>query len=120
MPNAALARQILDRITADPDAFDPGRTGFTSVLGHAVWPEDEITGDDISMGIAGWACHLSNWRLSTDDFGLVWAFEEGWEERRSVLELAVELLGLDSFALLEEEDRETAITGLRAIAGGPR
>ncbi|MFC1420787.1 hypothetical protein [Streptacidiphilus cavernicola] len=114
--SAELAQQILDRITADPDAFTPGLTGFASVLGHAVWPEDHITGDDISMGIAGWACHLSNWRLSTDDFGRAWAFEEGWDERRSVLELAVELLDLDSFALLEEDDRGTAIAGLRAIA----
>lgn len=118
MPNP-LAQEILDRITANPKAFDPGRTGFTSVLGHAVWPEDDITEDDITMGIAGWACHLSNWRMSTDDFGLAWAFEEGWEERRSVLELAMELLGLDSVALLEEEDRDAAIAGLRALASAP-
>lgn len=116
---AALAAKILDNIDADPDAFTPGLGGFATVCSHAVWPEDHIDGGDTQMGIAGWACHLSGWKLSTDDCNAAWAFQkEDWEQRRNPVELAVELLGLDFTSLLEDPDRDAAIAGLRAIAAG--
>lgn len=116
MSNAQLAQQILDRITADPGSFEPGLGGFATVCSHAVWPEDDIDGTDTSLGVAGWACHLSGWRLSTDDLGFAWAFEEDWEQRRNPLDVAVELLGLETASLLEDPDRAAAIEGLRRIA----
>ena len=115
MTTSSLAQQILDAIEATPDAFTPGLAGFTSLASHAIWPEDDTT-YDVSMGVAGWACHLSGWRLSADDMGAAWAFEEDWEQRRDPVELAFELLDLDSFAVLEETDRAEAIRLLQAIA----
>lgn len=113
----ALAAKILDNIDADPDVFTPGLGGFATVCSHAVWPGDQIDGGDTQMGIAGWACHLAGWKLSTDDCNAAWAFiEEGWEQRRNPLELAAELLGLETTSLLEDPDRAAAIAGLRAIA----
>lgn len=114
-PAAALASEILARVTADPDAFAAGLGGFATVCSHAVWPEDHIDGGDTELGIAGWACHLSGWRLSTDDIGVAWAFVEDWEQRRNPVEVAAELLGLDTTSLLEDPDRVAAIAGLRAI-----
>lgn len=113
---AALAAEILARVHADPDAFAPGLGGFATVCSHAVWPEDHIDGADTQMGVAGWACHLSGWRLSTDDCNAAWAFVEDWEERRNPVEVAVELLGLDTTSLPEDPDRDAAIAGLQAIA----
>lgn len=113
---AKLAQQILARIEADPEAFAPGLGGFATVCSHAVWPEDNIDGHDTELGIAGWACHLAGWKLSTDDIGVAWAFVEDWEQRRNPLEVAAELLGLDTTSLLEDPDRDAAIAGLRAIA----
>lgn len=113
---ATLAAEILTRITADPDAFAPGLGGFATVCSHAVWPEDDIDGGDTQMGIAGWACHLSGWKLSTDDCNAAWAFvDEDWEQRRNPLEVAAELLGLDTTSLLEDPDRDAALAGLRAV-----
>lgn len=113
---ADLAAEILARVEADPDAFDPGLGGFATVCSHAVWPEDDIDGHDTELGIASWACHVSGWKLSTDDIGVAWAFVEDWEQRRNPIEVAVELLGLESTSLLEDPDRDAAIAGLRAIA----
>lgn len=113
VPN--LARRILDAIETTPDAFTPGLTGFSSLASHAIWPEDDTT-YDIAMGVAGWACHLSGWRLSADDMGAAWAFEEDWEQRRDPVELAVEFLGLDSSDLLEDPDRDAVIAGLQELA----
>lgn len=116
MTPAQLAQQILDRIAADPDAFEPGLHGFATVNSHAIWPDDEIDGDDTAMGVTGWACYLSGWRLSTDDMGVAWAFVEDWEQRRNPIDVAVELLGLDSLAPLKERDRDAAIASLRRVA----
>jgi hypothetical protein len=113
---AGLAREILARVEADPGAFEPALKGFATVCSHAVWPEDHIDGADTSMGVAGWACHLSGWKLSTDDLGVAWACVEDWEERRNPIDVAVELLGLETTSLLEDPDRDAAIAGLRAIA----
>lgn len=115
---AQLAQQILDNIDAAPDAFTPGLGGFATVCSHAVWPEDHIDGTDTELGVAGWACHLAGWKLSTDDLGVAWAFEEDWEQRRNPIEVAAELLGLDTTSLLEDPDRDAALAGLRAIAEG--
>lgn len=112
---AVLAREILARIAADPEAFVPGLGGFATVCSHAVWPEDDTDGGDTQLGIAGWACHLSGWKLSTDDSNAVWAFVEDWEQRRNPVEVAVELLGLETTSLLEDPDRDAAIAGLQAI-----
>lgn len=112
-----LAKLILTRIEADPDAFAPGLGGFATVCSHAIWPEDDIDGTDTQLGIAGWACHLAGWKLSTDDCNAVWAFiDEDWEQRRNPVEVAAELLGLDTTSLLEDTDRDAVLAGLRSIA----
>lgn len=112
---AGLAREILARVEADPDAFEPALKGFATVCSHAVWPEDHIDGADTVMGVTGWACHLSGWKLSSDDVGMPWAFVEGWEQRRNPVEVAAELLGLDNYDLFDESDRDAALGMLRTI-----
>ncbi|MFC1410479.1 hypothetical protein ACEZCY_14565 [Streptacidiphilus sp. N1-12] len=120
MLNPDLAQQILDRVTADPAAYDPAMSGFVSSLGYAVWPEDTVTGDEITMGTAAWACYLAGWHLTIDSMGDFYAFpEHGSDDHRDLDDLAADLLGLDGPELLEETDRDAALAGLRALTASP-
>lgn len=123
MPNADLARRILAAIDEHPGSFDPG-TWFTIQTSHAIWPEDPIT-EDVVMGMAAWACHLSGWCLTRDDMGQPYAYQlnDPDDEQHDHVELAAKLLGLDCPDLLDEPDRDAALAGLRTAAkttGDPR
>ncbi|MHA6764768.1 hypothetical protein [Streptacidiphilus sp. PAMC 29251] len=113
---SALAQQILDRITADPDAFTTD-AWFTIQTSHAIWPEDHIDGNDVRLGLAAWACHLSGWYLTRDDMGQPYAYQlHDDDDHRDLEELAVELLGLDSPDVLANPDRDAVIAELQRIA----
>ena len=120
MPDPNLAAEILTRVTADPEAFNPALKGFATLGSHAIWPEDPVT-YDVVMGLAAWTCHVAGWYLTTDDMGQPYAYHLNDEddERRELPELAVELLGLDNFDLLDESDRDAVIAGLRELAATP-
>lgn len=120
MPNAELAQQILAAIEENPASFESALKGFATVASHAIWPEDPIT-EDVVMGIAAWACHLSGWYLTDDQMGQPYAYQlnDPDEQGHDHVELAAKLLGLDCLDLLDEDDHDAALAGLRAIAGLP-
>lgn len=93
-----VAAAVLDAITAQPEAFDMG--GWVSL-----WPGQELAPDapicGTTMCVAGWAAHLTGWKLVHSRDGVdvggedpAHVYAEKGDERRYIESVAQTALGL--------------------------
>lgn len=110
MPNAELARKILDRIDQQPDNFDMSDWFRRSGGNVTLRPTEEVD-CGTTMCLAGWAAHLSGYTLISRtvdhaDGGLetlVIASKDGVE--RGLTGVAMKLLGInDDLPFHDDED----------------
>lgn len=120
MPNATLARKILDQITTQPQHFD--MTEWFDTPGGGTIHPDRPLGCGTTLCIAGWAAHLTGWTLErrTDDSRVDYVARKDDVTTDGVCDIAIlarDLLGLANDTLFYE-GAHVAVPLLQQIADG--